>query len=58
MAVKDAAGDFVLSEGTCAIRLSIGAESVVLRASPEGCKTGYCAAQGAIEDSKYARSPN
>lgn len=58
LAAKDAAGDFVFSEGTCVIRFSIGAESVELRASREGCKRGYCAAQGAIENATYVRSPN
>ena len=58
MAVKDAAGDFVFSEGTCVIRFSIGAEGVELRASREGCKAGYCAEQGAIENATYVRSPN
>jgi len=57
MAVKDAAGDFVFSEGTCVIRFSIWAEGVELRASREGCKTGYCAAQGTIENATYVRSP-
>lgn len=58
MAIRDAAGDFVFSEGTCVIRFSIRPEGVELRASREGCITGYCAAQGAIENATYIRSPN
>jgi hypothetical protein len=58
MAVKDAAGDFVFSEGNCVIRFSIGTGGVELRASREGCKIGYCAAQGVIENATYVRSPN
>jgi hypothetical protein len=50
MAVKDAAGDFVFSEGNCVIRFSIGTGGVELRASREGCNIGYCAAQGVIEN--------
>jgi len=58
MAAKDAAGDFVFSEGSCVIRFSIGADRVDLRASREGCKMDYCAAQGVIENATYVRSPN
>jgi len=58
MTVKDAAGVFVFSEGTCVIRFSIGTDGVELRASQEGCKIGYCAAQGVIENATYVRSPN
>jgi hypothetical protein len=57
MAVKDAAGDFVFSEGNCVIRFSIGTGGVELRASREGCKIGYCAAQGIIENATYVRMP-
>jgi len=58
MAVKDAAGDFVFSEGSCVIRFSIGTDGVELRVSREGCKIGYCAAQGVIENATYVHSPN
>jgi hypothetical protein len=57
-AAKDAAGDFIFSEGLCVIRFSIGAEGVELRASREGCKIGYCAEHGAVESATYVRSPN
>ena len=57
MTVKDAAGVFVFSEGTCVIRFSIGTDGVELRAYQEGCKIGYCAAQGVIENATYVRSP-
>jgi len=58
MAVKDAAGNFVFSEGNCVIHFSIGTDGVELRASREGCRIGYCAAQGVIENATYVRSPN
>ena len=58
MAVKDAAGDFVFSDGSCVIRFSIGTDGVELRVSREGCKIGYCAAQGVIENATYVHSPN
>ncbi|MGQ0578407.1 MAG: hypothetical protein ACT4PQ_05785 [Betaproteobacteria bacterium] len=58
MAVKVSAGEFVFSEGNCVIRFSIGAESVELRVTSEGCTAGLCAGQGAIENATYVRSPN
>ena len=52
-AKKDAAGEFLFSEGTCAIHLSIGPNRIDLRVPKNGCQKGYCATDGAIEDATY-----
>jgi hypothetical protein len=55
VAVLGAAGEFVFSEEACAVRLSIGADQVQLRAPETGCTQGYCARNGIIEDGAYVR---
>jgi hypothetical protein len=55
LATKDAAGEFVFSEEACAVRMSIGPEQARVRAPKDGCKSGYCAKNGVIEDAAYER---
>ena len=55
VAVLGAAGEFVFSEEACAVRLSIGADQVQVRAPKTGCTQGYCARNGVIEDGAYVR---
>lgn len=55
LALKDATGEFVFSDEACRVRLSISPEKVELRAPKVGCKKGYCAKNGVIEDASYVR---
>ena len=55
VAVLGEAGEFVFSEEACAVRLSIGADQVQVRAPKSGCTKGYCARNGVIEDGTYVR---
>jgi len=56
LALKDADGEFVFSDEACRVRLSIGPEKVELRAPKAGCKNGYWARNGVMEDATYMRS--
>jgi hypothetical protein len=55
VAVLGEAGEFVFSEEACAVRLSIGADRVDVKAPKTGCMQGYCAKSGVIEDGRYVR---
>jgi len=55
LAANDGSGEFVFSEEACPLHLSIGADKVELRAPTSGCKQGYCAKDGVIEDATYLR---
>jgi hypothetical protein len=49
IAIRDAAGDFVLTDRSCVIRFSIGADSTEVRALGDGCGKQFCTGNGAIE---------